>query len=63
MEVVLIYYNISRQENTQLLQKLEAAVKKVTSYFTKETITDECKHTAADERLSAFHTIKRNHSF
>jgi hypothetical protein len=32
------------------------------SYFTKETITDECKHIAA-EGLFAFHTIKHNHSF
>jgi hypothetical protein len=37
--------------------------KKVTSYFTKETITDECKHIAAKEGLFAFHTIKHNHSF
>jgi hypothetical protein len=37
--------------------------KKVTSYFTKETITDECKHIAAEEGLFAFHTIKHNHSF
>jgi hypothetical protein len=35
---------------------------KVTSYFTKETITDECKYTAA-EGLFALHTIKHNHSF
>jgi hypothetical protein len=31
----------------QLLQKLKAAVKKVTPCFTKETITNECKHIAA----------------
>jgi hypothetical protein len=37
--------------------------KKVTSYFTKETITDECKHIAAQEGLFAFHTIKHSHSF
>jgi hypothetical protein len=37
--------------------------KKVMSYFTKETVTDECKHTAAEEGLFAFHTIKRNHSY
>jgi hypothetical protein len=37
--------------------------KKVTSYFTKETITDECKHIAAEEGLFAFHTVKHNHSF
>jgi hypothetical protein len=37
--------------------------KKVTSYFTKETITDECKHIAATEGLFAIHTIKHNHSF
>jgi hypothetical protein len=36
--------------------------KKVTSHFTIETITDECKHTAA-EGLFAFPTIKHNHSF
>jgi hypothetical protein len=36
--------------------------KKVTSYFTKETITNEYKHTAA-EGLFAFHTIKHNNSF
>jgi hypothetical protein len=62
MEVVPIYCNISRKENTQLLQKLKVAVKKQ-SYFTKETITDECKHTAAEEGLYAFHTIKHNHPF
>jgi hypothetical protein len=37
--------------------------KKVMSYFTKETITDECKHIAAEKGLFAFHTIKHNHSF
>jgi 2-oxoglutarate dehydrogenase complex dehydrogenase (E1) component-like enzyme len=37
--------------------------KRVTSYFTKETTTDECKHTAAEERLFAFHTKKHNHPF
>jgi hypothetical protein len=37
--------------------------KKVTSYFTKETITDECKRIAAGEGLSAFHAIKHGHFF
>jgi hypothetical protein len=37
--------------------------KKVTSYFIKVTITYEFKHTAAEEELFAFHTIKHNHSF
>jgi hypothetical protein len=32
------------------------------SFFTKETITDECKHTAA-EGLFALNKIKHNHSF
>jgi hypothetical protein len=36
---------------------------KVTSYFTKETMTDEDKHIAAKEGLFAFHTVKHNHSF
>jgi hypothetical protein len=35
---------------------------KVTSNFTKETITDGNKHIAAEEGLFAFHTIKHNHS-
>jgi hypothetical protein len=37
--------------------------KKGMSCFTKETITDECKHIAAEEGLFAFHAIKHNHSF
>jgi hypothetical protein len=37
--------------------------KKVTSYFTKEIITDECKHIATEEGLFAFHTTKYSHSF
>jgi hypothetical protein len=37
--------------------------KKVMSYFTKETITDECKHIASEEGLFAFHTIEHNHPF
>jgi hypothetical protein len=37
--------------------------KKVISYFTKETITDECEHIAAKEGVVAFHTIKHNCSF
>jgi hypothetical protein len=61
MEVIPIYCNISRKENTQLLQKLKVAVKKW-SYFTEETITNECKHTTAEGGLFAFHTIKHNHS-
>jgi hypothetical protein len=36
---------------------------KVTSYFTKETLTDEDKHIAAEKGLFAFHTLKHNHSF
>jgi hypothetical protein len=59
MEVIPIYCNISRKENMQLLQKLKVAVKKAMSYFSKETITDEHKHIAA-EGLLAFHTIKHN---
>jgi hypothetical protein len=37
--------------------------KNETSYFTKETLTDECKHIPAEEGLFAFHTIKHSHSF
>jgi hypothetical protein len=55
----------------QLIKKRKKAIaaetksccKKVTSYFTEETIIDECKNTAAEEGLLAFHTIKHDHSF
>jgi hypothetical protein len=40
-----------------------AAVKKVMSYFTKDTTTGECEHIAAEEGLFAFHKIIHNHSF
>jgi ribosome-associated toxin RatA of RatAB toxin-antitoxin module len=63
MEVVAIYCNIPRKENKQLLQKLRIAVKKVTTYFTKEATTDERKHIAADKGPFPFHRIKHNHSF
>jgi hypothetical protein len=43
--------------------EIKSCSKKVTSYFTKETIIDECKHIAAEEGLFAFDTIKHNHSF
>jgi hypothetical protein len=41
----------------------KSCCKKVMSYFTKETITDKCKHTADEEGLFVFHTMKHNHSF
>jgi hypothetical protein len=52
----------SRSDILQHIKKRKHAIaaetkscnKKVTSYFTKETITDECKHTAAEEELFAF---------
>jgi hypothetical protein len=46
-----------------LAAETKSCSKKVTPYFTTETITDECKHTAAEEGLFVFHTIKHNHSF
>jgi hypothetical protein len=57
-----IYCNITRKENT-IAAETKSFSKKVTSHFTKETITDECKHIAANEGLFAFHTIKHNHPF
>jgi hypothetical protein len=39
----------------------KSTTKKVMSHFTKETITNECKHIAT-EGLFAFHTIKHNPS-
>jgi hypothetical protein len=35
---------------------------KVTSYFTKVIVTNECKYIAA-ERLFAFHTVTHNRAF
>jgi 2-oxoglutarate dehydrogenase complex dehydrogenase (E1) component-like enzyme len=46
-----------------IVAESKSCSKKVTSYFTKETITDECKHIAAEEGLFAFETIRHNHSF
>jgi hypothetical protein len=41
----------------------KSCTKQVTSYFTKETLIDECKHVAAEGGLFAFHTTKHSHSF
>jgi hypothetical protein len=57
-----ILQHIKKRKHT-IAAETKSCSKKVTSYFTKETITDECKHIAAEERLFAFHTIKPNHSF
>jgi hypothetical protein len=55
-----------RSDILQYVKKIKHAVsaetkscsKKVTSYFTKKTITDQCNYVAA-EGLFAFHTIKQ----
>jgi hypothetical protein len=52
-----------RKRKHAIAAETKSCCKKVTSYFTKETVTDECKHIAAEEGLSAYHTIKCNHSF
>jgi hypothetical protein len=57
MEVVPIYCNIS------IAAESKGCSKKVTSYFTKETITGDGKRMAAEEGLFAFHTVEHNHSF
>jgi 2-oxoglutarate dehydrogenase complex dehydrogenase (E1) component-like enzyme len=57
-----ILQHIKKRSNTTATET-EGFSKKITSYFTKETITDERKHIAAEEGLFAFHTIKHNHSF
>jgi hypothetical protein len=54
MEAVPIYCNISRKEKQAIAAETKSCSKKVMSYFTKETITDECKHTAAKEGMFAF---------
>jgi hypothetical protein len=56
-----ILQHIKKRKHT-IVAETKSCGKKLTSYFTKETITDECKHTAA-EGLFAFHTLKHSHSF
>jgi hypothetical protein len=56
-----ILEHIKKRKHTTAAETKSCSIK-VTSYFTKETITHECKHIAA-EGLFAFHTIKHNHSF
>jgi hypothetical protein len=67
-------FSIKRGRRSDILQHIkkrkhavaaetESCSKKVTSYFTKVTATDKCKHFAAKEGLFALHTIKHNHSF
>jgi hypothetical protein len=57
-----ILQHIKKRKHS-IAAETKSCSKKVTSYFPKQTITDECKHTAAKEGLIAFHTIKHNHSF
>jgi hypothetical protein len=42
-----------------IAEETESYSKRLTSYFTKETTTDECKDAAAEEELFAFHTVKQ----
>jgi hypothetical protein len=46
MEVVPTHCNMSRKENA-IAAETKSCSKKVISYFTKEIVTDEHKHTAA----------------
>jgi hypothetical protein len=57
-----ILQHIKKRKHT-IAAETKSCSKKVTSYCTKETITDECKHIAAEEGLFAFYTIKHRHSF
>jgi hypothetical protein len=57
-----ILQDITKRKHA-IAAETKSCSKKVMSYFTKEIITDKCKHTAAEEGLFAFHTIKHNHSF
>jgi hypothetical protein len=56
-----ILQHIKKRKLT-IAAETKSFIKKVTSYFTKRTITDECNHIAA-EGLVPFHTMKHNHSF
>jgi hypothetical protein len=57
-----ILQHIKKRKHT-IVADTKSCSKKVTSCFTKETMTDECKHIAAEEGVFVFHTIKHNHSF
>jgi hypothetical protein len=58
MEVVPIYCKHIKKIKHTIVVETRSCNKTITSYFTKETVTDECKHTAS-EGLFAFHTIKQ----
>jgi hypothetical protein len=57
-----VLQHIKRRKHT-VVAETKSCSKKVTSYFTKGTMTAECKYTAAKEGLLAVHTVKHNHSF
>jgi hypothetical protein len=52
-----------KERKHAIAAETKSCTKKVTSYFTKETLTGKCKHTAAEEGLFAFHTVKHSHYF
>jgi hypothetical protein len=57
MEVVPILLHVKKKH--AIAAETKSCSKKVTSYLTKETITDECKQIVAAGGLFAFHTIKQ----
>jgi hypothetical protein len=70
MQITILYrtwrsvqYTAAQQEKKKIVVSNMSCSQKITSYFTKETITDEDKPIPAEEGLFAFHTIKHNHSF
>jgi hypothetical protein len=52
-----------KKRKQAIAAETKSCSKKVMSYFTKETITDDCKYITVEEGLFAFHTIKHNHLF
>jgi hypothetical protein len=52
-----------KKRNHTIAVETKSCSKNVISYFTKQTLTRDCKHNAAEEAPIAFHTIKHNHSF
>jgi hypothetical protein len=49
-----VLQHIKKRKHT-IPTETKSCIKKVTSYFTKETVTDECKHIAAEEGLCTPH--------
>jgi hypothetical protein len=70
MQITILYrtpksvrYTAAQKKKHLISVSNMSCSQKVTSYFSKETVTGKDKHIATEEGFFAFHTIKHNHSF